>query len=76
MQLPKLATLALKGNPLARQFEPLLAIKFADNLQDVLSKCFESGSPVKTAGKTKSETPSWLMEEKKEREKPEEQPAW
>jgi hypothetical protein len=73
MQLPKLSTLGLKGNPLGKQFEPLLSIKFADTLQDVLSHCFEARSPMKVSGgKTMAETPSWLMEEKREK-KPEEQ---
>lgn len=75
MQLPKLATLGLRGNPLAAQFLPLLSPKFSDNLQDVLSQCFENRSPAKTQGK--AETPSWLMEDKKERpQKQEEPPAW
>lgn len=75
MQLPKLTTLVLRGNPLSKQFEPLLSIKFADNLQEVLTRCFEGGSPIKTTGKGKTETPSWLMEEKKEK-KEEPTSAW
>lgn len=40
MQLPKLVTLVLRGNPLGKRFEALLNVKFADNLQDMLSLCF------------------------------------
>jgi hypothetical protein len=63
MQLPKLSTLSLKGNPLSKKFEILLNVKFAENVQDVLSHCFESNSPLRlnNGGKNKSETPSWLL---------------
>lgn len=63
-QVPFLSTLILKGNPLDAKFETLLSLKFTDNLQDVLTSCFESSSPLKVSKKT-SETPSWLEEEKK-----------
>jgi len=58
--------LSLKGNPLNPRFESLLALKFGENLQDALTACFQSGPMVKKTSTKKSETPSWLFEDKKQ----------
>jgi hypothetical protein len=60
-----LSNLNVRNNPLNPRFEPLMNLKLADNLQDVLSACFEGGSVSAVSGTKKSETPSWLFEEKK-----------
>ena len=38
--IPFLNVIKLKGNPLSKQFQNLNSLKFSDNLQDALNRCF------------------------------------